>query len=101
MCTGNCMVIMWCISVVDSQLHNTNTHTHNFAIIRPNWVIQMGVKYMMADYVLIGWQEDDLLIFGYIQRIIVVKNTALFELAVHKAYGIDFHYHSLCSGETV
>lgn len=60
----------------------------------------MGFKYMQSDYVLIGWQSDDLPIFGHIQYIAVVNGLVLFGMCVYHAYGIDRHYHSFAVSNT-
>ena len=49
---------------------------------------------MQSDYVLIGWQNDDLPIFGHIQYIAIVNELVLFGICIYHAYGIDRHYHS-------
>ena len=75
----------------------THTHAH---ICRPNWVMHMGTKYLQHDYVLLGWQEDDLPTFGRIQYIAVVNNNALFGVVKYYAFGIDRHYHSFIIKKT-
>ena len=35
----------------------------------------MDIKYLQSDYVLFGWQEEDLPIFGHIQYIAVFNKT--------------------------
>lgn len=54
----------------------------------------MGVKYTNSDYVLIGWLDNDLAVFGHIQNIFVINNVAFFVVIVYHAFGIDRHYHS-------
>ena len=53
----------------------------------------MGVKYTVQDYVIVGWQEDDLPIFGRIEYIAVIDQRALFSVQVYQTCGIDRHYH--------
>lgn len=55
---------------------------------------------MKSDFVLIGWQDNDLPIFGRIQQIIIIKNIALFVVSIYSAYGIDRHYHSFVIKES-
>lgn len=56
----------------------------------------MGTKYNFHDYILIGWEDDDLPRFGCIQDILFVDNEALFQVLEYKTLGIDRHYHSFC-----
>ena len=54
----------------------------------------MGTKYMISEFVVIGWQCDDLPVFGQIQHIAVVNDFVLFGVALYCTLGIDRHYHS-------
>ena len=54
----------------------------------------MGIKYNYLDYVIKGWQEDDLPLFCQIKDILVVNETALFHVIECETVGIDRHYHS-------
>ena len=54
----------------------------------------MGIKYTPLDYVHIGWQEDDLPIFGQLKCIAVVIGKALLCVSEYKTHGFDHHYHS-------
>ena len=60
----------------------------------------MGIKYLQSDYVLLGWQEDDLPIFGRIQYIAVFNNNPMFGVVKYYASGIDRHYHSFIIRKT-
>ena len=51
-------------------------------------------------YILVGWQDDDLPIFGRIQYIVVISGKTLFGVFVYRAYGIDHHYHSFLIDKT-
>ena len=53
----------------------------------------MGSKYNHSDYVVTGWQDDDLPIFARIQDILVVYHRALLEVLQYTTEGIDRHYH--------
>ena len=53
-----------------------------------------GTKYRCHDYVIIGWQDDDLPKFGRIRDLIVVQDTIFFELTCVVTLGIDRHFHS-------
>ena len=64
-------------------------------LCRPKWIIYMVIKYTCLDYVVKGWQSDDLPIFGQIKDIIVVNDSALlFCVQDYETAGIDRHYHS-------
>ena len=62
--------------------------------IRPKWIIHMGVKYTFTEYVLIGWQDDDLPAFGQIQYIVVIEGIVLFTVTEYHTLSIDWHFHS-------
>ena len=55
---------------------------------------------MPSDFVLVGWQEDDLPIFGRIQYIAVINEVALCGLCMYFTYGIDRHFHSFTLNKT-
>lgn len=63
-------------------------------ICRPRWIIYMGVKYTLTEYVIVGWQDDDLPEFGQIQCIVVIKGLVLFTTTKYCTLGIDRHFHS-------
>ena len=54
----------------------------------------MGIKYTFSEFVVIGWQCDDLPVFGQIQHIAVVNDFVLFGVTLYSTLGIDRHYHS-------
>ena len=74
--------------------------SYAFIIFRPAWVIVEGVKYQPHDYVVTGWQDDDLPIFSSIQSIFVACDTVVFKTKRATSLGIDRHYHSLLIQET-
>ena len=49
---------------------------------------------------LVGWQDDDLPIFGRIQYFVVINGNALFGVFVYQAYGVDRHYYSFVIDKT-
>lgn len=49
---------------------------------------------MYMDYVLIGWQEDDLPLFGLIEDILVLNGRTAFKVIKYLTSEIDRHYHS-------
>ena len=54
----------------------------------------MGVKYTFTEYILIGWQDDDLPAFGQIQCIVVMDSILSFQVTNYHTFGIDQHFHS-------
>lgn len=48
----------------------------------------MGIKYNCLDFVIKGWQDDDLPQFGQIKDILVVNETALFHVKQLELTGI-------------
>ena len=60
----------------------------------------MGIKYAVSDYVLVGWQEDDLPIFGRIQYIAVLNHSTLLVVTLYNTFGITRHYHSFVVSRT-
>lgn len=70
-------------------------NTYYYINYRPKWIIKSGIKYQKPDYVIMGWQEDDLPIFGQIQDIMVTDHDEVFfELMAYDTLGIHRHYHS-------
>ncbi len=58
---------------------------------RPNWIKLYGQEFHHSEYVLCGWQEDDLPLFGRIKDILVVVGTPLFTLSLYQTLGINNH----------
>ncbi len=54
----------------------------------------MGIRHRRNDFLIIGWQEDDLPIFGQVKVIFVLKKSALFRVAKYTTLGLCRHYHS-------
>ena len=75
--------------------HLYPTHSHVFAY-RPKWISLAGTKYSNSDYVLVGWQDNDLPLFGRINDILVINSAALFQVHKYETLGVDRHYHSFC-----
>lgn len=65
-----------------------------FIFCRPKWCIKYGTKYSKLDYLLIGWNEDGLPLFGRVQDILCINNSVLFCVLKYETLGIDSHYHS-------
>lgn len=95
-----------CYDSMDTLVHRyfTLAHACNVTlsiIYRPKWIVKNGSKYSYLDYVIIGWQEDDLPLFGRVEDIFVVNNnTPLFHVLKYVTLGIDRHYHSFCIKKT-
>ena len=68
-------------------------------MIRTGWVKCNGTKYQAQDYLLIGWQDDDLPIFGRIKAIYHIDNAIYFKIAKFPTLGIDRHFHSIVNGQ--
>lgn len=61
---------------------------------RPNWIEWRGSKYFRNDYILCGFQSNDLPIFGKIYDLMDIENIVFFYVLLHETDGIDKHYHS-------
>lgn len=59
-----------------------------------------GCRYSVSDYVLVGWQDDDLPIFGKIRFIAVCSGQALIAVSTYGTLGIERHYHSFVLGRS-
>lgn len=95
------MILIWCTGTFICYDYYIYLFLIPYAFFsRPKWIVHMGVKYMHSDYVLIGWQSDDLPEFGHIQDIAVVNELAFFVVCVYHAYSVDHHYHSFAIGKT-
>ena len=60
----------------------------------------MGVKYSLNDFVIIGWEENDLPSFGQIMEILSIQETTFLRLRKYKTFGIVMHYHSFSIKKT-
>lgn len=67
-------------------------------IYRPTWLSYSGCKYTASYYVLVGWQDNDLPIFGKIKFIAVIEDKVLFCVHEYHTEGLDRHYHSFVLG---
>ena len=61
---------------------------------RCDWVEWRGSKYYQGDYVLCGFQQDDMPEFGKVFDILLVKNEAFLCASIYTTKGTDAHYHS-------
>ena len=58
---------------------------------RPNWISIFGERYYSQEFVLVGFQDDDLPVFGRIQHVIVVCGTPLLALKIYKTVCLYSH----------
>ena len=56
-----------------------------------NWIKIRGETYHPSEFVLCGFQEDDLPIFGRIDDIMVVTSTPIFSIRLFTTLGINNH----------
>ena len=61
---------------------------------RCDWIEWKGSKYYRGDYVLCGFQENDLPQFGKVYDMILAKEETFLCITVYITEGIDTHYHS-------
>ena len=54
----------------------------------------MGAKYHPNVFVVIGWQDNDLPIFGKIISIFVKESNLIYKIARYETLGISSHFHS-------
>lgn len=59
---------------------------------RPNWIGVYGERYYRNEFVLVGFQDDDLPAFGKINDIVVASGTIpLLAVNLYKTVGINSH----------
>lgn len=68
----------------------------NFYTCRLKWIVYQRVKFERNDFVLMGWQENDLPQFALVTDIIHVSSNdiVLLKAQGYHTVGIDRHYHS-------
>ena len=94
------VLVLYTYTHIHAVYMESNVHVHTtcitctFAHNRPTWIRLNGMKYQNTDYIICGWQDDDLPKFGSISTIFVVNNIAFFKVATSTTVGIDRHYHS-------
>ena len=57
----------------------------------PNWIKIYGETYHRSEFVICGFQEDDLPIFGRIDAIMVITGTPIFSLRIFRTLGLSNH----------
>ena len=67
---------------------------------RPKWIRCQSTVYRLAQFVLSGWQDDDLPQFSKIEELISIQNVAIMVAIHYHTVGIDRHYHSYVIGST-
>ena len=60
-------------------------------LYRVNWIKIYGQEYHPSDFVLCGWQTDDLPVFAKINAIIILVGTPLFVVEIFKTTGVNNH----------
>ena len=70
------------------------------SIYRLKWIRCQGTVYRLAQFVLSGWQDDDLPQFSKIEQLISIQNVAIMVAIHYHTVGIDRHYHSYLIGST-
>ena len=63
-------------------------------INRTSWAKSNGIKYQPGDYVITGWQHDDLPSFGCILAVYIMNGVIFLEVTSLISCGIDRHFHS-------
>ena len=61
---------------------------------RTSWVKFNSIKYQPQDYVIIGWQDNDLSLFGRLLVVYVTHGTVFFKISSLVTLGIDHHFYS-------
>ena len=54
----------------------------------------MGVKFFRHNYVIVGWQRDDMPQFGKVEDIMVIEEAVYLSVISTETLGVDRHYHS-------
>ncbi len=70
---------------------------------RPNWMKIYGQEYHRLCYLQVGWQDNDLPLFGKVLDVVVISRTPLVSVQVHCTEGINLHiqtYQIVPIGET-
>ena len=62
--------------------------------IRVNWVKQDGIRYQKEACVILGRNEDELLIFGRIVDVYIIKSRVLLEISVLETIDFNEHFHA-------
>ena len=63
-------------------------------MLRTSWVKFNGITYQPQDYVIIGWQDNDLHLFARILEVHIANNTIFFKVVSLITEGIESHFHS-------
>lgn len=69
-------------------------------ILRPKWINFIGVKYSLNEFVIMGWEMNDLPVFGEIVEIVCIPYNAFLRLRKCLTIGIVRHYHSFSVKKT-
>ena len=68
---------------------------------RVAWVKLVGIKYHPKEFIVLGWQQDDLPIFGKILAIFASKaHEVYYRIVEYYTRGISRHFHSFVVEKT-
>ena len=70
------------------------------SIYRPKWIKYQGTVYHLTQFVLSGWQGNDLPQFSKIEELISIQDVAIMVATHYRTVGIDRHYHSYLIAST-
>ena len=73
-------------------MYNTCSDYASCNYYRPKWVVLSGTKYTYLDYIIMGWQEDDLPLFGRIVDILVVNSDHVLFQVFMAYYNVNCYY---------
>jgi hypothetical protein len=71
-----------------------------FTVHRPNWIKVCGNTYRLSEFLVVGWQDNDLPEFGKIEQLMMVSHVPIAALTLYDTQGIDRHYHSYAVSST-
>lgn len=76
----------------DTCIHSTKLYIYtSFFIFSPNWIRIHGETYHRSEFVIYGFQEDDLPVFGRIDDILVITATPMLSIRLFRTLGINNH----------
>lgn len=72
-------------------INQTNKLPYSFYMYRPTWIKIYGEEYHRDDFVHLGWQHNDLPMFGKILDIFIVGGFPFLLVEKYKSMGINGH----------
>lgn len=64
------------------------------------WVMYMGAKYHAKEFIIIGWQDNDLPVFAKTLNVYVKSQEVFFKVQKFTTLGIVRHFHSFVIQKT-